>query len=229
MAGSLFQRGGGRRDPNIVAMLSLYLLVLAFFILLNALSKLEEDRTRVVLASVNAAFDGQVEALVSIKPDSAALGPLEDAAALMADLNRLFDQTLPAVRTEVAADRPVMRFELAAEALFRSGRVELRAGRELLLNRLAQALLSDRNSTLYFELELLHGVPANGVRTVADAGDRSLEVRRMGHLVSELQARELPAGRLSVGLVPGHPGSVQLVVRIFQEAPPPVDFADQVE
>ena len=88
---------------------------------------------------------------------------------------------------------------------------------------------SDRNSTLYFELELLHGVPANGVRTVADAGDRSLEVRRMGHLVSELQARELPAGRLSVGLAPGHPGSVQLVVRIVQEAPPPVDFADQVE
>jgi len=229
MAASLLQRGGRRRDPNIVAMLSLYLLLLAFFILLNTLSKLEEDRTRVVLESVNAAFNGRVESTASVKPYSAALGPLQDAASLMADLSRLFDQTLPAVRTEVAADGLVLRLELTADALFRSGRVDLQVGRGLLLSRLSQALLSERNSALFFEMELLHGVPDKGVRTVAEAGDRSLEVRRMGVLVSELVARELPAERLSVGLVPGRPGVVQIVVRVFQEAPPPVDFADQVE
>ena len=229
MAGSLLQGGGKRRDRNIVAMLSLYLLLLAFFILLNTLSKLEEDRTRVVLESVNAAFDGSVESIVSVKPYSAALGPLQDAAALMADLSRLFDQTVPAVRTQVAADGPVLRFELDATALFRNGQVDLKAGRGLLLSRLSEALLSERNNKLFFEIELLHGVPERGIRAVAEAADRSLEIRRMGVLVSELQVRELPAERLSVGLVPGRPGVVQVVVRIFQEAPPPVDFAEQVE
>lgn len=229
MAASLLQSGSKRRDPNIVAMLSLYLLLLAFFILLNTLSKLEEDRTRVVLESVNAAFNGRVESIASVKPYSAALGPLQDAAALMADLSRLFDQTVPAVRTQVAADGPVLRLELDATALFRSGRVDLQAGRGLLLSRLSEALLSERNSTLFYELELLHGVPEKGIRTVAQAADRSLEIRRMGVLVSELVERDLPAERLSVGLVPGRPGVVQVVVRIFQEAPRPVDFADQVE
>lgn len=229
MAASLLQGGSKRRDANIVAMLSLYLLLLAFFILLNTLSKLEDDRTRVVLESVNAAFDGRVESIASVRPYSAALGPLKDAAALMADLNRLFDQTVPAVRTEVAADAPVLRLELDASALFRSGRVDLLAGRELLLSRMSEALLSERNSALFFELELLHGVPAKGIRTVAEAGDRSLEILRMGVLVSELVVREVPAERLSIGLVPGRPGMVQVVVRIFQESPPSVDFADQVE
>ena len=229
MAGSLLQSGGRRRDANIVAMLSLYLLLLAFFILLNTLSKLEEDRTKVVLESVNEAFNGRIQSIASVKPYSAALGPLQDAASLMADLSRLFDQTLPAVRAEVAADSPVLRLELEAAALFRSGAVDLQAGRGLLLTRLSEALLSDRNSRLFFEMELLHGVPERGIRTVADAGDRSLEVRRMGVLVSELIARDLPAERLSVGLVPGRPGVLQFVVRIFQDAPPPVDFADQVE
>ena len=36
-------------DPNIVALLSLKLLLLGFFILLNALSRFEEDRSRSVI------------------------------------------------------------------------------------------------------------------------------------------------------------------------------------
>ena len=35
---------GLQKDPNIVALLSLQLLLLAFFILLNALSKFEDEK-----------------------------------------------------------------------------------------------------------------------------------------------------------------------------------------
>ena len=220
MAEPLLQLGGKRRDNNIVAMLSLYLLLLAFFILLNTLSKFEEDRTRVVLESVNTAFNGRVQSIKSVKPYSAALGPLEDAVALLGELGRLFNQILPAARTEVAADGPVLRLEMNADALFRPGRTDLQFGRGLLLNRLSKALLNERNSALHIEIEVLHGIPEEGNKTVAGAGARSLEVQRMGVLVRELTARKLPAER---------PGVVQLVIRVFEQAPENLDFGDLAE
>ena len=66
MASGAARRPGARQgDPNVVALLSLKLILLGFFILLNALSEYEESRTRMVLESVNEAFNGRVDALVA--------------------------------------------------------------------------------------------------------------------------------------------------------------------
>jgi len=197
-------------------MLSLYLLLLAFFILLNSLSKLEEDRTRVVLESVNEAFDGAVPALTSVENHPAALKELRDAAQLLEDLHKLFDTTIPATRTKIAADGAVMELELSADSLFRPGRVALQPGRDLLIKRLAQALLDQRNRDFYVEIEVLHGIPVEQVEVVAEAGVRSLEIGRMGALVGELERRGLQSEHLSVGIAPGHAGIVLLVIRAFE-------------
>lgn len=215
MPGSPHRPARGRQDPNIVAMLSLYLLVLAFFILLNALSKIEEDRARVVMESVNEAFDGRVRSVESLEERPAALDELTDAATLIDELYKLFDSTIPATRARLSADAPVMQLELNADLLFRSGRAALQPGRRLLLKRLAAALLDERNSRLHLELELLHGVPADRTGVVAEAGTQSLEIARTGRLVSELVRHGLSPQRLSVGIAPGHAGAVLFVIRVF--------------
>ena len=53
---------GIRRDDNkyIVLLLSLKLILLAFFILMNALSEFETRRTETVLDSVSRAFRGSI-------------------------------------------------------------------------------------------------------------------------------------------------------------------------
>ncbi len=136
------------RDPNIVALLSLKLLLLGFFILLNALSQYEEDRTRRVLISVNQAFDGRVDVRESEQDYPSALGPLEREASLLDAVGQLLDALLPAVRTTTSHDGTRLRLELSAGSIFQPGGTALQPGRALLLRRLAGALTAERRGEL---------------------------------------------------------------------------------
>ncbi len=53
--------GSTNGNGNMVLLLSLNLILLAFFILLNSLADFEADRARAVLASVKQAFSGTIE------------------------------------------------------------------------------------------------------------------------------------------------------------------------
>jgi hypothetical protein len=202
---------GSGRDPNIVALLSLKLLLLGFFILLNALSQYEEDRTRRVLISVNEAFDGRVEVRDSEKTYPSALGPLEREAALIDAVGRLLDDLLPAVRTASTHDGTRLRLEISAGSIFRPGRTGLQPGRALLMRRLAGALTAERRGELSYRFEILHGLP-DGAADPGSAEPAALAIRRGGVLARDLVARGVPAEKLSVGLLPGHPGRLRLVL-----------------
>ena len=218
-----------RLDPNIVALLSLMLLLLGFFILLNALSHYEEDRARRVLESVNEAFNGRVEAHETHAAFPAALGPLEETAAMIGAIGRLFESRIPAVRSEASVDGNRLRLELSAGSLFRPGTTELQPGRGILLDRFAKALVRDGWSGLDYELEILHGVPAGAAPRLAAAGARGLEVRRTSQLVRDLIGRGVPPNKLSVGLVPGREGRFQLVVQIFEGPRQRLDYGELAE
>ncbi len=216
MTPSTARRPGSRRgDPNVVALLSLKLLLLGFFILLNALSEFEEHRTRSVLDSVNEAFDGRIDAPESHAPFAAALGPLEQGRAMMEEVGRLFHALIPAVRSEHAADRGRLQLELPADTLFRPGGIALQPGRDLLLRRLVAALASDGRLGLDFEVELLHGAAADAYDVPAAAPGGTLEMRRLGALVRLLVRLGVPASKLSIGLLPGRPGRARLVLQAY--------------
>lgn len=218
--------GAAGGDPNMVALLSLKLLLLGFFILLNALSQFEENRTRQVLDSVNEAFNGRVQALRSQSSDPAALAALPEQAKLLGTVDRLFNSFIPATRSETAKDGRRLRLELSAESVFRPGRLDLQPSRGLLLERLAGALTGHGRAGLHYELEVLHGAPAGGGIALAEAGVESLEVRRTSVLVRDLIERGVPAERLSVGIVPGRPGKLRFVVRIYEGPRRAPDYRD---
>ena len=211
-------------DHNLLATLSLFLLILAFFILLNALSQLETDRTRMVIESVNEAFRGRIVSTRSVAPHPAAVGQLDDGQVLVKTIEQLFQNTIPAVETAVSADASTLRLDLAASALFRRDRVALRRGRELLFERVAEALLDHGKRGRYFEVDLLHGIPAAREATVAEAGGRSLEIGRVSALVRLLEQQGIAPERLAAGILPDQPADVQVQIRIYDEPPPQGDF-----
>lgn len=203
-------------DPNILSLLSLKLLLLAFFILLNALSHFEEDRARKVLESVNEAFNGRVEAVRSLTIQSAGIGNLRESVAVVRVAGELFQSMIPAVRVEVSARGKRVRLSLPATTLFRPGEEALQPGRGLLFGRLVHALEQERPLGPGYELELYHGLPGKS----ADQGDQSgsvelLALRRMGVLARFLEAKGLPDEVLSVGLLPGREDTVEIVVQVL--------------
>lgn len=206
-------------DPNILSLLSLKLLLLAFFILLNAMSHFEEDRARKVLESVNEAFNGRVEALRSLTSQNAGIGNLRESVAHVRAAGELFQSMIPAVRVEVSAGGKRVRLSLPATTLFRPGEEALQPGRGLLFERLIFALEKERRVGPGYELELYHGLRAGGSGS-ADL----LALRRMGLLARYLEGKGLPDDVLSIGLLPGRGETVDLVVQVFESGRQDPDY-----
>ncbi len=203
--------GGG--DPNIVALLSLQLLLLAFFILLNAISSYEEQKVEQVVSSVNQAFDGRVAAPQDLADVEAAVGPLPGSVQLSRRVRNLFASTLPMARIEQDEQLGELRIEIPTDSLFAADDPRLRAAPAVLFNRLARALGPERPEDLEARLEVLVGVAADALSALGTQ-PQALPVLRAGELARSLAARGLPAERLSVGILPGAEGWVRLVLRL---------------
>jgi len=210
--------GRAKADTNIVALLSLKLLLLAFFILLATMSRYEEERSRAVLDSVATTFNGRVTAAINSGNPDAALGLKDRQANLQRRIEALFKQTLPLVEVESSADGRMLRVEAAASTLFRDGEASLIPQRGVLLRRLAQALIDPATAPEAFQLEVMHATAPD-----ADAGAARLAVDRTGTLVRHLSGLGLPRTELAAGLWPsaGETERLAFEIRLPMQAPQP--------
>ncbi len=200
---------------NIVLLLSLNLILLAFFILLNALSEYEVNRTQAVLESVNRAFSGELKPSESTEAADASQGILPNAEDMMREVGSMFEAIIPSSRNTQTRRARSVRIELAATSLFKPGKVRLRRDRKVLIRRLVKILTRKHAGDLSYRLEVLHGI-----RQQAGAlPSRSLEVRRASELAYRLEDADLPPDVLSIGVIPGRPGTVHFVLRTGEGDP----------
>ncbi len=201
----------------MMLLLSLNLILLAFFILLNSLSDFESARARAVLASVKQAFNGEVEAAGQHPAFSSALGALPEVEAKMREFGSLFEAMAPAAQAKSIRRVNLVRVDFPISALFRPGSLHFRPGREVLLERLAESLRKGAQGTPRYLLEILVGT---GARTSsASSGSASptspsLELRRAAVLAARLNAEGAPLDGLSTGLRPGAADSLRFIVRL---------------
>ncbi len=221
-------REGG---SNIVLLLSLMLILLAFFILLNSLSEFETGRARAVIESVNRAFNGEIESGDRTPAPSASLGALPEVEAKLREVAGLFEAIVPSTRVKRIQRAKAVRVELPAASLFRPAGVGLRPGSEVLIQRLARLLAREPPGGPpggpSYDLEVLLGIgapPAGGARPVAP-DPNSLEVRRAALLAQRLVEEGLPPPVLSIGLLPRQPGTLRFVVRLRQDFSTPAKAA----
>ncbi len=201
-------------------LLSLNLILLAFFILLNSLSDFETDRARAVLASVKQAFNGEVEAAGQLPAFTSSFGALPEVEAKMREVGSLFEAMAPSARAKSIRRANSVRIDFPAGALFKPGSQRLRPGREVLLERLAESLRKGPQGASRYLLEILVGTGSQAVidgdATTESASPRSasLELRRAAVLAARLSAEGAPFGGLSTGLRPDAAGSLRFVVRL---------------
>lgn len=179
-------------ESSLVPLLSLKLLLLAFFILLNARSNLEVLKVDAVLSSVNRAFNGQVVVARNVSTQSAASGPMETTAFALTAVGQLFEAMLPAVQRRETPRGPVMSLELAAGSFFPTGDARLHAGRNKILDRLVETL-QVQGQAYDYEIRFLHA------RDPKARGLPGLAGERLQTLAESLVARGLPVERLQVG------------------------------
>ncbi|MEM7169547.1 MAG: flagellar motor protein MotB [Pseudomonadota bacterium] len=199
-------------DGNAIALLSLKLLLLAFFILLNALSALEAHKAEAVLESVNKAFSGRLVVQSNFSPQEAAAGNLDGARLMMDEVGQLFESMLPAIYREKTSTGEVLVMELPADSIFKPGKVGLQPGRGLLLDRFVAALNTERDIPIYYEFEFQHGGQGIGQE------ERDLIGARAASIAQQFVKRGVNRNVLSSGVAPIDSEKLRFVLRI-QDVP----------
>ncbi len=206
MAGVQHQPGPRQSNSHIMALLSLKVLLLAFFILLNALATFEDERSTAVLDSVREAFRGVVPAQENYAEEVAAIGIHDGPEDVVEALGRLFDNTLPITQRTDAANSRILQIDFSVEDFFLA-QGSLVAGEGLDTLRAIAAVLSDqRFATEDYRVDLLYGL--SGAETGLEG--RAIPLRRAGALVRTLERERIPSDRLSAGLMPSFAGRLRL-------------------
>ena len=192
---------------NTVALfLGLYLVVLAFFILLVTMSTLEESKSKKVMDSLSSTF-------TSIMPPSADLqtfkskdGDVLAGQEFQQQVTGIFATALGIDKVKTVQPGRQMRLMLQSDALFFDNEARIRPAMYPLLDRTVAAL-SNRPAGLRFDLEFVVGTAtAEDGKTMPV--EQTLEVLRAGAFARAMNERGIPPDSLSVGMRPGHVGEI---------------------
>ena len=193
-------------DGNIVALLSLKLMLLAFFLLLVSLSSLQEQKVELVIESVNDVFDGKIKSQRSLPVFESALEELKGAEEATQVVARLFAQYLPASRVDPLDEGRRLRIALDLDRFFADGEARFRVGPGLLLDRLS-GLLQDNEALSGVRIAAQQAYPEGaGEEAVA------LAARRMAVLARAFVKRGLSPERVSAGFSDVPPGDFWVVI-----------------
>lgn len=217
---------GGAAFMKQVTALSLFLILLAFFIVMNTLSEFQEDKTRPVMRSVESAFSskldkGQDEENPSILP-SQQKSIYEGQT--VERIEALFTAQIPGFRANVNRGDGVMFVRVPYQA-FRNA--VLAVGQT---NALAQedrdgftgafflptlvALMSAGEAGVPYQMEVLYNIKGNPARQYnRDAQGTKAAMAQIASLSAKINEAGVPAHLMSVGVQHGDKNTVDLYFR----------------
>lgn len=192
--------------------LSVYLLLLAFFILLNSISTFHEVRTKAVMDSLTSTFATLMP--VRSVPYSSQTGTVVGARDLFDRVGELFEAAIPAAKIKVAQTGHLMQVSFPVDALFLPDKPDIRPAQGALVNRLAAALGAPPRGVRY-EATLLVGI-GQGETAGLPIGE-NLAVARTGAFAREMVRRGAAPEVVVVGLEPGDPTMARALFRVIIE------------
>ena len=190
-------RSAAENSSTVVVSLSLYLIILAFFILMNSISHPQDQRAKGVLDSIESTFKTFPRSFEASLDLSAGGAGFSDAAGFEDSIRELFESAFPLVRITPSLSYNQIEVTLPVESLFAPGRATIQGRNEPMIDRLAE-ILSHRAPGLRFELEALLSSPP--LDNDAPHSDSALYVDRAGAIARELSARGVPPAHISAGV-----------------------------
>ena len=190
--------------------LSLYILVLAFFIVLVTISTPEKIKSRAVMDSLTSTFASLLAPSTDLTAFTSKEGDFLAAQAFQEQINAVFSSPIRIAQVTVVQPGRLMRVIMPSDSLFIPGTAEVREAHVPLLDRIV-ASLSVSTPGLHYDMEFLIGSPVapDGLLPVSE----TLETARAGAFARAMTARGTPPGSVAVGLRPGDPR--EIVMRFF--------------
>lgn len=205
-------------NTSILQFLGLYLLVLAFFILLVSISTFAPVKSSAVLGSLSAQFATVRTARTDPKVFTSKSGPVIASEQFLEDIQDLFTTAIGVERITTIQPGRVMRVSMEANSLFESESTKIRDSQLALVDRII-AGLNGRPQGFHFDMEFVVGATVARDRTILI--EPTLEFARAGELAQQLLARGVPPDAISIGVRAGTPDQVVIwfYVRSAEEIP----------
>ncbi|MDF1793179.1 MAG: flagellar motor protein MotB [Thalassobaculaceae bacterium] len=186
--------------------LSLFLLLLAFFIMLNAMSTVEQGRSDKVLESVKRAFPSALRKDIADDLLDAEPGKVI-GESVRAALGTVFREVLPAIAVEVEADGNPIFVSIPGRRVYAPAAGGITPVMEELAGRLAP-ILNNPPAGSVLDLQILYGIGSD-----TDLRTREELIFRASETVRVFVEHEVDPAILSAGLEPRDPEFVRLVFR----------------
>ncbi len=207
--------------------LSLFLLLLAFFILLNAISTRTEVKSRAVMDSLLSTFQTTGQSGPTAETFLSRIGATPGPEALVDEMRRLWATGVPVAEIEVFTDGRTMQLRLPANTIFPGGRALLRKDRRRLLVDVARVLAVEAPG-FSNELELLVGTDWR-VGKELNLKANNLEIARAVEFAEELIASGAPRDTVSIGIREGDGRELEFRFFVRSEARARVEFEQYSE
>jgi len=208
------QPGG---ESTVTLFLALYLVVLAFFIVLVSISTPEKVKSKAVMDSLTSVFAPVLPPRTSLTAFAADEGDVIAAREFQRTISDMFATQLRVARVEEVQPGRLMRVSLPVEAMFQSGQAALRENRLSLLDRIVAAI-SARPPGLRFDMEFVVG--RAGAIDGPSFASPTAEINRAGAFARQMLARGAPPDSISVAVGPVDPGQalITFYVRSLDDA-----------
>ena len=202
--------------PNTIAMfLSLFLLVLAFFIILVSISTVEEVKSQAVRSSLSSTFRTVLSPSMDPTEFTSKDGDVLAGQQFQEQVTDLFSTTLQVAKVEIVRPGQLMRIKLPTSAMFAEGATEVRPVAVPVLDRVV-AVLSSRPPGLRFDMEFVIGSAFTEGKSLPVT--QTLETERAGNLAREMARRGVPPDSVAVGIQPGRVDQVTIWFFVRDEA-----------
>ncbi len=182
---------------SISLFLSLFLLILAFFILLVSISTFEEVKSNAVMDSLSSTFKTVLPVRGDPTEFTAKDGDVFAAQQFQDQISDIFSTAMQVAKVEIVQPGRQMRASFPVNSMFVPETAEVRPVAIPLLDRIVAALSSSPPG-LKFEMEFLTaaGKGEDGMLPV----NETLSLSRTGAFAREMVARGLPPSSMAVGI-----------------------------
>lgn len=204
----------GGNKSTVSLFLSLFLLILAFFILLVSISTFEEVKSNAVMDSLSSTFRTVLPASGDPTEFTAKDGDVFAAQQFQDQVTEIFSAAMQVAKVEIVQPGQRMRASFPIDSMFSADSAELRPVALPLLDRIVAAL-SGSPPGLKFEMEFLIGAEYLDGNTLPV--NQTLSLSRAGEFAREMAGRGLPPKSIAVGIEPGDAKRVNVWFYIRRE------------
>lgn len=194
------------KAPDIVPIfLGLFLLILAFFIMLVSISTFEKVKSNAVMDSLSSTFTTVLPPTTDFTDFNAKDGDILAGEAFQEQITTIFSTAIQVEKIEVVQPGKLMRLRIATPILFKDDETTLRQDQLPLMDRVV-AVLSNRPPGLRQDMEIIIGTDLGDKIFLPEA--QSIEMARGGELARILVGRGAPPDSISVGIKDGTPDEI---------------------